>query len=233
MRSHRAGKAWENAPEMVQYGEASFDTILINQRWDTGRAAHPTAPERSRRLPRSPRFLKVAALVLLTAVLLLHARFDPTAVATRFVKASVFQDWSEMAKHTAYDLYAYELNGKSEEEYFEAASREYHEDISNWKELSVCSRNKWDDLLSLAYGSYTVKVSASRTSDLSVSRLEEACSNSLDRIEERTDFDRGSISKAKKVTVNVKIRGEDDSDRYSETVYMVKCGLFWKCLETG
>lgn len=230
MGLRRTGKLQEDAFKKSQRSESSSGTIILNQKWDTG-LRRPVEAKKMRRIPKLPCPPKAAVLILLAVVLLFHFYCGPAAIAARSVKASAFNDWSKMARNCAYDLYTYKLDGQSEEDYFEEASRKYHEDISGWRELSACSRNEQDSLMTLVYGKYTVNASASRTTALSLPRLEEACSGLLDSLEAKTDFDRDSISKAKKVTVNLEIKGEEDSDRYTETVYMVKIGLVWKYLK--
>lgn len=230
MRFRRTEKMQEGAPGRSQHSEGSSDTIILDQKWDTGRR-QPVEGGKKHRVPRIPCPPRIAVLILLAVVLLFHFYYGSAAVAARAVKASAFNDWSKMAGNCAYDFYAYKLDGQSEEDYFEEASRSYHEDISSWKELSACSRNEQDSLMTLAYGKYTVNASASRTVELSIPRLEEACSGLLDSLEAKTDFDRASISGAKKVAVNLEIKGDEDSYRYSQTVYMVRIGLLWKYLK--
>ena len=161
----------------------------------------------------------------------LISRGSPENVAVRFVEAWILDDLEKTHKVMAYDYYAYHLEEMSEEEFFEAYSDEFKEDIQIWKDLSDYCRTSMEENLEDEYGNYKLSFDVSRVKDMSIRRLEDEYEYTLDWLEEDLAFDRDDISDAKEVTVKCKIEGEDETERMTYTVCMVKMGGAWKVLD--
>lgn len=81
------------------------------------------------------------------------------------------------------------------------------------------------------YGDYRLTVEATKSRDLSVKRLLSDQDYWLDALEDCGAFDRDSVTAAQQVTVKVKIKGEEDTDRVTYKVTLVKAGGGWKVLD--
>lgn len=175
----------------------------------------------------------VPAVVAVVALCVLLGSRSPESVAERYAKAYL-TDQKTVAKLKAYDYQkylCYSYDG-DEEAFFEAYSDLLDEDISGWNEYyKVCDASRKEDLEE-AYGEFKVTAETTRTKDISVKKLDEDRSWWLDWLEKHCEpFDRDDIQDAKIVTVKLKIKGEDDSDRESMEVYLVKIHGSWRVLD--
>lgn len=176
--------------------------------------------------------LVVAAVLVLVAALSVISYSSPKAVAKRYLDAYVYRDYVTMNKLMAYDVYAYELYwcDGDEEKFFEEVSDEFDEDIYSWKELSKYMREYVDEELCDEYGDYSISYEVTREKDISIRKLEEEEEYLIERLEKRANFDIDNVTKAKVITIKVKIKGEDETERETIEVYMVKIGGRWKVL---
>ena len=179
--------------------------------------------------------LVVAAVLVLVAALSVASYSSPKTVAKRYLDAYVYRDYVTLNKLMAYDVYAYELYwyDGDEEKYFEEVSNEFDEDIYSWKELSKYMREYMDEELCDEYGDYSISYEVTREKDISIRKLEEEEKYLIERLEERADFDIDDVAKAKVITIKAKIKGEDETERETIEVYMVKIGGSWKALCTS
>lgn len=171
-------------------------------------------------------------VAVVTLCVLLGSR-SPESVAERYAKAYL-TDEKTVAKLKAYDYQkylCYSYDG-DEEAFFETNSDYFGEDISGWNEYYKAYDAIRKESLEDTYGEFKVTAETTRTKDISIKKLEEDRSGWLDRLEERYEaFDRDDIQDAKIVTVKLKIKGEDDSDRESMEVYLVKIHGSWRVLD--
>lgn len=170
------------------------------------------------------------ALILALALSATISYFSPGAVAERYAKAQLFSDYHAMNRYCAYDLYAYKLDGDDEEDYFEDISDHYREDIYSWKDYSSYMRDSIEEQLEDYYGDYEISYEATRVKKISLRTLKKEEKSFLDKLENRVDFDPGYINGARKVTVKIKIKGEDRNHKQETSFYMVRIGLSWKVL---
>ena len=120
---------------------------------------------------------------------------------------------------------------EDEDGYFEYLSNEYDEYITSWKELSSFYRYDTIENLEDYYGDYKITVEVTRTKDKSFDKLvKDELGSSIDYLE-NYGFDRDSVTNAKEVTVKYKIKGEDETDRVTYIVWVVKIGGLWKVLD--
>ncbi len=159
---------------------------------------------------------------------------DPEAVAEAFVEAMELDDIASLI-----DLYAYDYEAvvqddaldeyDSEEDFFEAISEEYGEDIDSWKDAYKAVLKESKEYLKDAYGSdYKIKVKASDTVDLDEEELEEVKEDLFD-YDDYIDQDKvEEIEEAKEVTVDASISGEDGEDEGTVVVVVVKYDGKWK-----
>lgn len=180
---------------------------------------------------RKKTIIAIAAIlvVVIVAGCLISSK-SPEKVAIRYVEAYEFEDLVTLHKVMAYDIYALRLGDMSEEEYFEKLSNTYDEDITSWKDLSKYNRASTKESLEDYYGDYKLAFDVSRVKDMSNRKLEEAYGSTLNQLENTTAFDRDDISDAKEVIVKGKLEGEDETERFTYTVCMVKMNGAWKAL---
>ena len=172
--------------------------------------------------------LMAATVVLIVAVICVLNYLSPKNVAVRFAKADWIGDPIATNRVVAYDYYAYLLEDSTEEEFFENLSDKWNEDITSWKDISKYQLNYSEEWAYEWYGKYTETYKTARIKDMSIRRLEEEHSSLLDEMEAFANFDRDDISKIKEATVKMKIEGEDDFDRITFDIILVKVGGFWK-----
>ena len=72
---------------------------------------------------------------------------------------------------------------------------------------------------------------AAKTKNVSVKKLVKDQDYWLSELEESSGFDRDLIQEAKEITVKEKIKGEDEINRYTSTVIVVKMNGKWKVLK--
>lgn len=85
-----------------------------------------------------------------------------------------------------------------------------------------------DDTLYDEYGEYKMTTRVSKEKDVRVSKLLD--DKSIVRILDMLDIDEGRVKAAKLVTVKLHVVGEDDSDRATVEVWLVRIGLAWKAV---
>ena len=191
------------------------------------------APEK-RNLPgKKLVILAAAALAVIAAAAVLLSRGSASSVAKRYCKA-IFEDQKTVVALTVYDWKQYQIRSndyEDEEEYFEYASDRWDEDIRSWNDFyQVRNAGMKEDMEDL-YGDYRLTVEATKSRDLSVKRLLSDQDYWLDVLEKYGAFDRDSVTAAQQVTVKVKIKGEEDTDRVTYKVTLVKAGGGWKVLD--
>lgn len=176
--------------------------------------------------------LVCAAIVLIAVVAGITSHNSPESVAERFVEAATYSDAVTMQKLAAFDYYnevLYYYDG-DEEAFFEWANKRYDIDVDNWKDYSKDMAEYSKEELSDEYGEYKITIEATKSKDISVKKLEEECDSTLTSYEKHGSFDRDDIKDAKIVTVKFKIAGEDETERTTLSVYMVKVSGSWKVL---
>ena len=79
------------------------------------------------------------------------------------------------------------------------------------------------------YGEYKITTRVSKEKDVRVGKLldDDDIVETLDTL----DIDEGRVKAAKLVTVKLHIDGEDDSDRWTLEVQLVRIGLAWKVID--
>lgn len=173
----------------------------------------------------------IAALIVLIAVMFgVLYYLSPSATALRYEKAYFWGDPVAKKQCLAYDYYAFVLGEDSEEEYFEDFSESYDEDIKSWRDLSRYYRSWLEEDMEDNYGDYKVSFEVTRVKDISNKTLKERNDGLLELLEGSSLFDADTIKDSKEVTIKRKISGEDDIDRVTLTVYLVKVNGLWKVL---
>ncbi len=196
-----------------------------------GNAPAAGAPEK-RKLPgKKLVILAAAAVVLIAAAVALLSRGSASSVAKRYCKA-MFGDQKTVVELTAYDWKQLQLDGyEDEEEYFEKAGDRWDEDIRSWNDFYQARNASMREDMEDIYGDYQLTVEATKSRDISVKKLLSDQDYWLDSLEDCAAFDRDSVTAAQQVTVKVKIKGEEDTDRVTYKVTLVKAGGGWKVLD--
>lgn len=176
--------------------------------------------------------LACVVIVLVIAIVSVCSYNSPASVAERYVKAYMYMDTATLNKLSAYDYYGFLVSwhNDDEEEFFEYFSDEYDEDITNWKQYEKYQKECQAEELSDYYGDYKITIETTKTKERTLKKIEEKYEYYISRYEERTDFDRDDISAVKEVTVKTKIVGEDNIERNSIAVYVVKIGMNWRVI---
>ena len=171
--------------------------------------------------------LALALVVLIVIACVVFIPQSPERVAEEYCEAALFRDISKKDAYSAYSTYA---EDDLDEEFFEKKSDLYDEDITNLQELSNVCRTREEEELYDHYGEYEVTIESTRTRDMSMRKLEEEYNYSLKTMEAEGIFDRDDIEDIKVITVKIRIQGEDDNDRDTYDVIVVKLGSSWKVL---
>ena len=79
------------------------------------------------------------------------------------------------------------------------------------------------------YGKYKITTRVSKEKDVRVGKLLD--DEDIVEILDTLDIDEGRVKAAKLVTVKFHIDGEDDSDRLTFEVQLVRIGLAWKVID--
>lgn len=172
----------------------------------------------------------IAAVALIVVIILISSLGGPKNLAKKYVKANVYGDIVAMHKYLAYDNYANILGDEDEEDYFEDLSDDLDEEITSWKDLAKYNREESEENLEDEYGDYKIEMEITKVKDVSARSLEKDFEYLYDRLEDNTDFDRDDISAGKTVKIKMKIKGDEGTERYELTVYLVKMGMSWKVL---
>ena len=169
------------------------------------------------------------AIVLIIAVIIGLNAISAGNVAEKFAKAAILEDHKAMGKYAAFSVEKYCVGDYGdEEEFYEDMSDEYDEDISSWSDFCKIAREYAQEYLEDFYGDFKLTFEATKVKDMSIKKLSSECEYRIEALEERSDFDIDDYSKAKVVTVKAKIDGDDDKDKGSCDVYLVKDGITWK-----
>jgi len=178
----------------------------------------------------------IAAIVLVAIIALASvysAFFSVEGVAINAAKAYSMRDMKAYASSLAFDYKEYLLASYDgdEEEFFEKISDNVDEEIDSWNDYFKIMKERAKEDLEDEYGKFTISAKSTRVKDISVKLLEEKLSYFLENLEEITDFDRDKIDEVKEVAVKLAIKGEDDTERDTAYVCMVRIGLSWKVLQ--
>ena len=172
------------------------------------------------------------AVILIVLIACLFSYLGPKSVAERYLSAYIYDNHSTLAKLSAYDYKEYLMrNYDDEEEYFEAMSDDLDEDITSWSQFSkICVANRKEDIED-EYGKYKLTFDATRVKDLSAKKLESEFGGYTLNLLEDYDFDIDDYDGGKVVTVKVKLTGEDDNEKETAEVILVRSGLTWKVVD--
>ena len=152
---------------------------------------------------------------------------SPASVAQRYVKA--WYEWNDKVEDSTYvgGKY-YRFGDMDEQEWLEYKSSQCDEDFSSMSDYYNYWKPIREEKLYDYYGEYTITIRVSREKDIRVGKLldDEDIVEKLDML----DIDEGRVKAAKLVTVKLHIDGEDDSDRMTFEVRLVRIGLAWKVI---
>ena len=115
--------------------------------------------------------------------------------------------------------------------FFENAEEIYDAAIDSWKEYYRVTDEYYKEICEDLYGEYKETVEAAKTKNVSIKKLMKDQDYWLTELEESSGFDRDLIQEAKEITVKRKIKGEDETSRYTSTVIVVKMDGKWKVLK--
>lgn len=175
----------------------------------------------------------VVVVLAIAGVLVGVYRYNSTeAVAVRYVKALI-TDGQKADSLLAYDSVKERLSGYDGDEtaFFEKAEETYDAAIGSWKEYYRVTDEYYKDYYEDLYGEYKETVKAAKTKNVSVKKLVKDQDYWLSELEESSGFDRDLIQEVKEITVKEKIKGEDEINRYTSTVIVVKMNGKWKVLK--
>lgn len=174
-----------------------------------------------------------AAVVVIVAVILLLTAGSAKSVAQKFAKSYGSGNVKTSVKLLAYDHEAYMLDDydDDEEEFFESASDWTDSDISSWSDYYKALEDEAKEGLEDSYGKYRVSAEATKERNMSLKKWEDEYDREIENYEDAGCFDRDSVKAVKSVTVKVKIQSEDDIERETVEMCMVKMGLFWKVFD--
>ena len=177
--------------------------------------------------------LAVVAVVVI-AVLVGVIRYNsPGAVAARYFKATV-SDSARAARMTAYDTKAlalYWYDG-DEDDFFETQSEWLDENITSWRSYYKATDAAAKEYLEDEYGKYKITVEVKKVKDLSAKKLRSDYGYEIDDLENYAGFNASKLKSGKCVTLKVTIKGEDETERDTIDIVLVRSGLSWKVLTT-
>ncbi len=205
------------------------DELLQEEMPQASLVENPQKPKKSRK--KTIVILGAAAAVVLAAVIVLLVRGSATSVAKRLCDALWSYDSARYDGLMAYNWKNYMiLDYGNEESFFEAASDGFDTDIHSWRSYCKARDKSHQERLEDSIGKYSVEVDVTKTRKYSVDKMRTEQSNWIDELEENGCFDSDEITAAKKVTVKVKVKGEDEVIRCTYDVYLVKIHGAWKVL---
>lgn len=152
---------------------------------------------------------------------------SPASVARRCVKAWFECDY-KIVNSTLVGGKYYWFGDEDEQEWLEEQSSWYDGDFSSMSDYYNYWKTERDEGLYDYYGEYKITTRVSKEKDVRVGKLldDEVIAETLDML----DIDEGRVKAAKLVTVKLHIDGEDDSDRMTFEVRLVRIGLAWKAV---
>lgn len=153
---------------------------------------------------------------------------SPASVARRCAKASYECDYRGLNSTLVGGKY-YWLGDEDEQEWLEEQSSQCDGDFSSMSDYYNYWKTERDEGLYDYYGKYKITTRVSKEKDVRVGKLldDEDIVETLDTL----DIDEGRVKAAKLVTVKLHIDGEDDSDRLTYEVQLVRIGLAWKVID--
>lgn len=153
---------------------------------------------------------------------------SPASVARRYVKARYEYDYKIVDSTLVGGKY-YWFGDEDEQEWLEEQSNWYDEDFLSMSDYYNYVKTERDDTLYDEYGEYKITTRVSKEKDVRVGKLldDDDIVETLDTL----DIDEGRVKAAKLVTVKLHIDGEDDSDRWTLEVQLVRIGLAWKVID--
>ncbi len=153
---------------------------------------------------------------------------SPASVAQRFAKTWCVSDYKVNDSTLVGGKY-YWFGDEDEQEWLEEQSSWYDEDFSSMSDYYNYMKTECDEYLYDEYGEYKITTRVSKEKDVRVGKLldDDDIVETLDTL----DIDEGRVKAAKLVTVKLHIDGEDDSDRCTLEVQLVRIGLAWKVID--
>ena len=188
----------------------------------------PFAPEN-----RKKTIIVLAAVVLVVVAAFLLIFNSPEAVAKRYVKATFYNDYGAKQELLAYDYHKYLIGDQTAVEYFKSKSESLKEDITSWKDLEEYYRKAQEKAIFEEYGEYKLDIDVMFVEDIPNLKFADDFKDELENLKERAGFNADSIKDVKRVTLKVRVDGEDENDieRRVAVVYVVQTGISWKVVK--
>lgn len=153
---------------------------------------------------------------------------SPASVARRYIKASFEGDYRVINSTLVGGKY-YWFGDEDEQEWLEYCGNWYGEDFSSMSDYYNYMKTEREEELYDDYGKYKITTRVSKEKDVRVGKLLD--DEDIVEILDTLDIDEGRVKAAKLVTVKFHIDGEDDSDRLTFEVQLVRIGLAWKVID--
>lgn len=153
---------------------------------------------------------------------------SPASVAQRFAKTWCVSDYKVNDSTLVGGKY-YWFGDEDEQEWLEEQSSWYDEDFSSMSDYYNYMKTEREEELYDDYGKYKITTRVSKEKDVRVGKLLD--DEDIVEILDTLDIDEGRVKAAKLVTVKFHIDGEDDSDRLTFEVQLVRIGLAWKVID--
>ena len=152
-------------------------------------------------------------------------------ISRKYAKAYFYNNIKTMARYSAEDLYEW-VSGGDEDAYFEKCSDIFREDIDSWGKLSRVQKRAKKDQLFNEYGSYRVRIKVTREEKISVDSVSHY-KYVHEKVNEGNWLERfmNKPTKAMKITVKARIKGEERIVTEVMEVTLVKGRLLWKVLD--
>ena len=126
---------------------------------------------------------------------------------------------------------ARQLGYYDEDDFFEAMSDKYDENITSWGSFFKAKKKSDKETIEDLVEKYKITTEVTRTKDISVKKLLKENSCLIEGLEAKGLIDRDDISAAKEIVVKMKVKGEDQTVRNTYDMYLVKIGGAWKVLD--
>ena len=126
---------------------------------------------------------------------------------------------------------ARQLGYYDEDDFFEAMSDKYDENITSWGSFFKAKNKSDKETIEDLVEKYKITTEVTRTKDISVKKLLKENSLLIEGLEAKGLIDRDDISAAKEIVVKMKVKGEDQTVRNTYDMYLVKIGGAWKVLD--
>lgn len=171
----------------------------------------------------------LAVIIAIVAIIIINYN-SPKSVAERWVDSY----WGDGTNRNYYKLSAWDEKEKllrywdSEEDFFEAMSKEFDADITSFSQYYKALDEWWKEQLEDTYGDYTIEIEAKNVRDTSTSKT--LSSSEINFIGDIDEIEEEDVAACKKVTVKAKIKGEDNKNEEKYVVYLAKINGAWKVL---